>query len=90
MLEILIFIAVYVLTTLVWFLIYAYDNRKQCYTIGDVFDCMEPALFIPILNTFLGIFLGLCGIFYLIGKFIWEKLKFNKLWKNFRNLKIKI
>ena len=81
MLVFLIFIAVYVLTVVSWFIIYAYDNRKRCYTIGDVFDCMEPVLFIPILNTFLGIFLGLCFILRSIGDFICEKLKLNKLWK---------
>lgn len=89
MLEILFFVAVYILTVVSWVLIYAYINRKRCYTMGDVFDCMEVELFIPILNTLLGIFFGLCFIFYSIGNFIWKKLKLNKLWEKIRNIKIK-
>lgn len=89
MLEILFFVAVYVLTVVLWFLIYAYDNRERCYTIGDVFDCMDGILFFPILNTFIGIFFILCFIFYSIGNFIWKKLKLNKLWEKIRNIKIK-
>ena len=91
MLEILFYIAVYILTVVSWLLIYAYINRKRCYTIGDVFDCMEFEFFIPILNTFLLIFVGLYFIFYSIGRFIWKKLKLNKykLWEKIRNIKIK-
>ena len=90
MLVILIFVTVYILTVVVWFLLYAYDNRKRCYTIGDVFDCMEYFLFVPILNTLIGICFVLYFIFYSIGNFIWKKLKFNKLWEKFTNIKIKI
>lgn len=85
MLEILFFVAVYILTVVSWVLIYAYINRNRCYTMGDVFDCMDGILFFPILNTFI----GLCFIFYSIGNFIWKKLKLNKLWGKIRNIKIK-
>ena len=89
MLEILFFIAVYVLTVVLWFLVYAYDLRNRCYTIGDVFDNMEGFLFVPILNTIIGIGFCLCFILGSIGIFIWKKLKLNKLWEKVRNIEIK-
>lgn len=89
MIIILICIAVYLLTVLLWFLITAYENRKFCYTIGDVIENMDGVQFFPILNTILLVAYIICIVFFVIGKFIWKNLKFNKLWTKFINIKIK-
>ena len=82
-------IAVYILTILLWFLLTAYEYRKFCYTIGDVIENMYSKQFFPILNTILLAVYIICIVFFVIGKFIWKNLKFNKLWAKFINIKIK-
>lgn len=89
MIIILICIAVYLLTVLLWFLITAYEYRKFCYTIGDVIENMDGVHFFPILNTATLVAYIICIVFFVIGKFIWKNLKFNKLWTKFINIKIK-
>ena len=89
MLIILICIAVYGLTVFLWFIIYAYDSKNRCHTIGDVLNEMEWFLFTPILNIIISIGFIILFIIYGIGKFIWNNLKFNKIWGKFINIKIK-
>ena len=89
MIIILICIAVYLLTLLLWFLITAYEYRKFCYTIGDVIGNMDGVQFFPILNTIVFVAFIICIIIFNIGRFIWKNLKFNKMWTKFINIKIK-
>lgn len=89
MIIILICIAIYILTVLLWFLITAYEYRQFCYTIGDVIEHMGSEHFFPIFNTATLVAIIICIIFFTICNFIWKNLKFNKLWTKFINIKIK-
>lgn len=86
---ILICISVYILTVLLWFLLIAYEYRKFCFTVGDVIEQMYYEHFFPVLNTFLLIAFIICIVFSTIGDFIWNNLKFNKIWEKFINIKLK-
>ena len=76
---------VYILTILFLAFFEWCKNREECYTIGDIINRMVYAEFIPIINTVVAI----AVIFCVIGLFIWEVLKLNKLWEKFMNIKIK-
>ena len=83
MIIILICIAIYILTVLLWFLITAYEYRQVSYTIGDVIEHMDSEHFFPIFNTATLVAIIICIIFFTICNF------FNKLWTKFINIKIK-
>lgn len=83
MIIILICIAVYLLTVLLWFLLTAYEYRKFCYTIGEVIEHMDSEHFFPIFNTALLVANIICIVFFTICNF------FNKQWTKFINIKIK-
>lgn len=86
MIILLISILVYLLSVIVWFFIICYEERKRCYTIGDVLDKMyDTVSFIPIVNT---VFILVWGVMYVVVS-LKIHLPFVKLWSKFKNIKIK-
>ena len=79
------FILIYLMSVTVHLIVCYRENKYAIYKVGDLIDLIEFHMWFPILNTLL----ALVVIIGIVVMKLWELLKVDILWENFRNIKLR-
>lgn len=85
MIEIIIFILIYLVSLVIHLVIYYKENKRHIFYVKDLLDEIKFYMWSPILNTIL-IIVVVIGI--VIAKLL-EVSKLDILWEKFRNIRLK-